>query len=293
MESKETFGPWEESVHAAEEQKKRIKSAEKSATTPASIDVDSQTGVFPGSGKNPYSTTLSSCTCSDFIHRKLPCKHIYRLAMECGLFGGSIKKGVNKNAARASRISFKDTVAALEAMSEASQKRLQHFLLDSLFHGEDTFYLFPDKNPDLFPSVFLDPVEATDEQLLTALSKPQIIRALTASGITGYRDNMRVATLRKWCVETLPQLWSVLPKAQAVIFSAKVHSNRRKLYTYLLRKYEWDAPWDGDVPVVIPFGAQYCPDEPDTFYFPDDEITDLLTEYGHNRCLNGYMPENN
>ena len=32
-----------------------------------------------------YDTTLSSCNCFDFQERKLPCKHIYRLAVELGL----------------------------------------------------------------------------------------------------------------------------------------------------------------------------------------------------------------
>jgi len=29
--------------------------------------------------------TLESCTCPDFKERKLPCKHMYRLASELGL----------------------------------------------------------------------------------------------------------------------------------------------------------------------------------------------------------------
>lgn len=32
-----------------------------------------------------YSTSLSDCTCPDFQRRKLPCKHIYKLALELGI----------------------------------------------------------------------------------------------------------------------------------------------------------------------------------------------------------------
>ena len=82
---KGTFGSWDESIHMPEEQRKRILSAEKATTTPLSVDKESLTGVFPGSGKSPYKTTLESCTCGDFIRRKLPCKHMYYLANKMGL----------------------------------------------------------------------------------------------------------------------------------------------------------------------------------------------------------------
>lgn len=68
------------------EQIKRIKSAKLTKTAPISIDKANKTGVFSGSGKKPYETTLQSCTCRDFFVRRLPCKHIYRLRMELGLF---------------------------------------------------------------------------------------------------------------------------------------------------------------------------------------------------------------
>ena len=75
------------------------------------------------------------------------------------------------------------------------------------------------------------------------------------------------------------------------------------MYTYFLRKYEWEEAWGEDGFFKIPHGSQ-CEDitlslglsgtsysgDPDVYWFPDDEITQLLTEYGHNRCLNGYRP---
>ena len=36
-----------------------------------------------------YKTTLSGCTCSDFITRKVPCKHMYRLALELNIITSS------------------------------------------------------------------------------------------------------------------------------------------------------------------------------------------------------------
>lgn len=42
-----------------------------------------------GSGAEAYIVTIDRCTCSDFLKNKkgkAPCKHIYRLAMENGVF---------------------------------------------------------------------------------------------------------------------------------------------------------------------------------------------------------------
>ena len=84
------FGPWTE--HPADtDEEKRLASAQQSKTTPTSIDREHETGVFYGSGKDPYQTTLASCICNDFVRRKKPCKHVFRLAMELGIIGHGIQ----------------------------------------------------------------------------------------------------------------------------------------------------------------------------------------------------------
>lgn len=56
---------------------------------PLELDRDNQTCMFKGSGKEPYYTTLDSCTCPDWVIRgrdpDRACKHMYRLAHELGL----------------------------------------------------------------------------------------------------------------------------------------------------------------------------------------------------------------
>lgn len=71
-----------EDIDSHPEQAKRIKKAKDTKMAPVSIDYVGQTAIFAGSGKNPYNTTVGSCTCRDFSIRRLPCKHIYRLRME-------------------------------------------------------------------------------------------------------------------------------------------------------------------------------------------------------------------
>ena len=84
------FGPWPEHPADADEEK-RLASAQQSKTTPTSIDKEHETGVFYGSGKDPYQTTLASCTCNDFVRRKKPCKHVFRLAMELGIIDAAYR----------------------------------------------------------------------------------------------------------------------------------------------------------------------------------------------------------
>ena len=64
------------------DQLKRQKSSMSAKCTPAEIDYENRTAIFKGSGKNPYTTTESTCTCRDYFVRRLPCKHIYRLRYE-------------------------------------------------------------------------------------------------------------------------------------------------------------------------------------------------------------------
>lgn len=79
------FDGFDDSIHEHPEQKKRFESALSGKLVPISVDFERQTGVFNGSGKVPYNTTLAVCTCADFLRRKLPCKHMYRLAIELNL----------------------------------------------------------------------------------------------------------------------------------------------------------------------------------------------------------------
>lgn len=68
-----------EKIHKSDEQIKRQVSARKVAIK--SIDRENNTGII-----NDYEVTLESCTCRDWMVRRLPCKHIYRLAHELGLY---------------------------------------------------------------------------------------------------------------------------------------------------------------------------------------------------------------
>lgn len=67
---------------AAEARKRRALNGE---LTPVHIDLKAKTGTFAGSEGGQYHTTLSGCTCPDFQKRKVPCKHMYYLAIKCNI----------------------------------------------------------------------------------------------------------------------------------------------------------------------------------------------------------------
>lgn len=119
--------------HNHPDQQKRIKSACNKKMTPASIDDD--VGFFAGSGKEDYRVTASSCTCSDFVRRKLPCKHMYRLAHELGWFDlsqyGNVKSGA---LARDATYSVDEIVSKL---SEKDARLLKKALYAIVIRGDD------------------------------------------------------------------------------------------------------------------------------------------------------------
>ena len=121
------FGPWPEQ-NAGPDEEKRLTSAQQSKTSPTSIDQEHETGVFYGSGKLPYQTSLAACTCNDFVKRKKPCKHVYRLAMELGIIPLDYKTGRSSGERNEAQISFEDSIALVEQLSEAAQKHVENML---------------------------------------------------------------------------------------------------------------------------------------------------------------------
>lgn len=77
------FGNWEDSIHNDYDQIKRIAYIQKIKVNDVNVVPSEEAAKITGTD-NIYDVTLNSCTCYDFATRKLPCKHIYRLAFELG-----------------------------------------------------------------------------------------------------------------------------------------------------------------------------------------------------------------
>lgn len=96
------FGDWDESIHEHYEQIARIGNMLQINPKDVIFDIQNQTILVKG----VYQTTLKECTCTDFLMRRLPCKHIYFLARELGYLDDLPKP--NRNAAKA----FKEAIPA-------------------------------------------------------------------------------------------------------------------------------------------------------------------------------------
>lgn len=76
---------WDVSIHSDDSQ---ISRQGRAMTYPFTFDIDTNTKTarFSSTSDLPYyDTSLSQCNCYDFQGRQLPCKHMYRLAVELGV----------------------------------------------------------------------------------------------------------------------------------------------------------------------------------------------------------------
>lgn len=114
---------------------KRIKSASEAKLTPlpGSLDVVKQSAQFKGSSQ--YTVTLDSCPCGDFRRRKLPCKHMYRLAHELGIF--SID-GVNSDETKIPAT----TVSERKVLLQSAVLSIQDFPTNELESLHELLYCF-------------------------------------------------------------------------------------------------------------------------------------------------------
>lgn len=305
------FGPWTGQIHAGDKQEKAIARAQLAETTPLTVDHSSQTAVFYGSGKAPYETSLSTCTCNDFTRRKLPCKHIYRLAMELGIIDLPYKTGESKGARLERQLFLEDAVSIIESLSENTQRQLMQML------GMTNFNISDRQNPYLFTDLSviedLRGCPLLEERPAAALILSQMKRAdlnalIAQTGITNPpKKNASSSVLSQWLQDNVTNLTAILPPYVAFSFVPSFDRAQRSTYQYLLRKYESDSVFlpEGDI-ASVPHGSNppaftisvspsgvtsSVTGNPDAFYFPDDDITALLTKYGCNRCLGGFVPD--
>lgn len=288
-----SFQIWDDAIHTAPDQVKRIASAKKAATSPSSIDRESKTGVFEGSGKEPYHVTLESCTCGDFRRRKLPCKHMYRLAMELGEFGGDFAKGTNKNVVSHGQIKFEEAVDEIEKLPEAAQRDLQRVF----FWNPNPEYMHIREVDDVSKALETCPIvevkEASLTERLNLMKKTDIIHALKEMSVE--YPKLPKEELIQWCVENAPSIAAYAPKRCIVAPAFCVSKLYRSIYTYLARKFDWNNSYDifrdKEGVFVIPYGAQQVkqPDGQYVYDFPNDEVTDMLNKHHCNRCAGGYV----
>lgn len=278
-------------------QKKRYISAQKAECTPLSINDLTKTGSFSGSHGN-YVTSIYACQCIDFVRRKLPCKHIYRLAMELNIINetfdtssSKIKKPLPK-----SGLSLEEIVITLENLSNEAQIFFKDFILEHIFRNQiNVAYMNCSELSQLVNIKLLDIV--TDyKTLLFSVGKDAIKSRLYQENIDLPKKNMKLDVLIEWCFENEIDIQGLFPDIISVTLPLNLKKNIRRVYTYLKRKFDFESYFDSAEGIEIqrPYGSQMFASVSLTDQlkakvttrnvFPDDEITVLLNKYKCNRC---------
>lgn len=293
MDNTGTWNKWY-NVHNDEDQVKRFSLAKKGECTPSKISNKDRLGNFIGSKGAIYATTLNNCSCVDFNRRKLPCKHMYRLAIELGLIFADVEElKIKLNSIKS--LTFADAVSLIESLQQDSQILFKSFLLDYIYHKKNNVALPNNENTDeLLKVELLKEIEDYKAQL-QAFSRNELNELLIQNKITGFRKNMSLEKLSDWCVGNIPDSIPIIcSNTIAVTLAPQVYKAKTKIYSYLHRKLDKQIYLDENLnEVEIPAGSTYSisitpngPSGSPVLAFPNDEVTFLLDKYNVNPCKN-------
>ena len=259
---------WEQwsDCHQSQEQQKRMARAQTAACTPGGFDLDMGAGVFKGSS-GTHTTTLEHCTCVDFCRRKLPCKHMYRLAMELELIDLSFKSD-SKAIITSPKEPISETVKRIETLTESQQE-----LLHTITSGMNS------KNPVSVVKISPDLLCLLDAHLLnrsddlpTILNghKMADLRSLISSLGSTFKGSKKM-DLVNYLLENYGDRLKTMDLTYAAV-ELSPHIKYGKTNMYLHRKFDDDnAFWDNDLPATPLLETD----------LPNDDVTDLLIQYGH------------
>lgn len=260
---------WDEKIHTTKHAKKRIELAKKPELTPIEVDTTNMCACFSGShGK--YTAFLGDCSCEDFRRNRLPCKHIYRLAIELGV----MEETADSNCAaipspRSEKVPLSDTIDLVEALSEEAQKRLleiagntnPNLRFQFKYHGID----------ELIRSGLVIETKPESRQIIWP-RKGEITKLLEQEGIT-YDPKAKKDELQQVCLEHLSEKAKELFESWIVV-DVSPNFNRRKIHYYLHRKFGFS----------LFFNPETATTEKTPLLkteLPNDEVTDELIRRGY------------
>lgn len=260
---KETWKKWETQIHSSEDSKKRILSAQKPDLTPLRLDQEDGFAYFQGS-HGRYETFLDYCPCGDFHRRKLPCKHIYRLAMELGLFEGNPVNDISRIKIPRN-IKGLDLIPAIDIIEKCSDdaQRIALHLFGALYQ---TAIPKSEALSELIKSGIC--YEAENNSLkIGFLNRKEIVKRLKEKGFDVGIIKTSDDELLQLASDNIPDYISEEYSKIAVLSIDDAFSGvKGKLYKYFKRKFEPRIYYDENLSTF----ASY----------PNDEITALLISRG-------------
>lgn len=261
---------------------KRLTSAQKSECTPSSLDKEKQVGSFTGK-HGSYTASMYECTCVDFMRRKLPCKHMIRLAIELNYIKIEAEHKSEKIRKSISGFTLKELVARVESLSEEAQRLYFSFLLEFIYRKKSNVLVDNDDTVCSLVNTGLVQIVRNDRDLLESLTGKEIMERLRSIGLAPSKRPRTNADLINWCLNNLQDIPNIFPDLSLITATDDTLKPSRKTYTYLRRKFEDEGVFSEITNQVeyFPAGANY---DGVNWSFPDDEVTALLDQYGCNRC---------
>ena len=248
---------WSEETHTTDYATKRIKSAKSAKLTPLKIDVTDCYGYFQGN-HGRYETFLDYCPCGDFHRSKLPCKHIYRLAIELGLMDIAVANDANAiPTPNNERVSFDSTIDIVESLSVNAQHELLRIASNVRSNNPLCSVNFDECIIELLNSgIIIEP--NPQEYSIKFQNKSDITEFLDSENIP-YDKKAKKNELQKICIELLPEK-TVEKFGKYIYISIPTIFSAQKIHYYLHRKYE------------------------NKFYYtdlPNDDVTNQLIKRGY------------
>ncbi len=254
-------------VHNSPDQIKRLASAKKADCTPISISKEEESGVFSGS-HGTYSTTLESCTCVDFSRRRLPCKHMYRLAMELGVYEGDfvsdsskIKKKVDKREALIAAVHILET--------EPDFLPIVHKIM-YCFNTKQSYVCYDVSTLSFLLDNNLIVIKKDYQRLLEVFGQKKTIDALEEKGFA-FDPNLKYRKDKyQWCLQNADEVGPLIFENAGIIepFGLLLDSPK-KIYSYISSRTD-----DSDISVDLSTGEITA-----DFLDSDKDVAELLIQY--------------
>ena len=104
---------------------------------------------------------------------------------------------------------------------------------------------------------------------------------LQKAGISGFKKNLKLEVLAKWCVDTGLDSKKILPEVQVIKLSDVLFKSRRKIYQYLVREISLQLSKNN----LMLFSSS------DVIPWKDKSSNSEITEKANSFCKNGVIHE--
>ena len=184
--------------------------------------------------------------------------------------------------------SLSESVGYLEVLSEKEQQKIRWLLCDDLYNGINEGLVDFSECPGFKACPLLSFGPVPGAWYFGQLKKSELAAVFKRWMGCDLSMKLKKSEMLEHVIASGVSTSDVAPQLAMASFVRPFDRAKRKVYSYLLRKFEDDCFMDElGVPWAVPHGS-VC--NGDLYYFPDDEITDLLNQYGSNRCAAGFSP---